>query len=146
MKPILLLFFALALPPSVPEWSNDFAGSLAKAEQEGKVVLLSFSGSDWCVPCMRMEKEIFGSAEFRGFAGEHLILAKADFPRLKRNRLSPAVTAQNDSLASVYNPEGSFPCTVLLTSAGKILKLWKGYPNLSPAEFVHELSTYTDVH
>lgn len=60
-----------------------------------------------------MKKEIFESAAFTQFAASNLLLVKADFPRLKKNKLSKQQTKQNEALAERYNPQGAFPFTVL---------------------------------
>ena len=64
---------------------------------------------------------------------------KADFPRLKKNRLTPALEQANEVLASKYNTKGIFPLTVVLDAQGKVLKTWEGLPRETAAEFVKEI-------
>ena len=59
-----------------------------KATKEGKRILLVFQGSDWCAPCIKLEKEILDTEEFLNLAKEQFVILKADFPRGKKNRLS----------------------------------------------------------
>jgi thioredoxin-related protein len=111
----------------------------AEATQKHKVILLSFSGSDWCIPCINLHDEIFSSAAFKKFADENLVLVNADFPRKKKNQLSAAQQKINDALAEKYNPNGSFPFTLLLDSNGNKLKVWDGFYKDGVANFIQEI-------
>ena len=122
-------------------WETDFEKAKQTAIKEHKIILLNFSGSDWCGPCIRMHKEIFENDAFKKFADETLVLVNADFPRLKKNQLSKELQKQNDHLADLYNPDGIFPLTVLLTAEGKVLQKWDGYPDAGPEEFVKQIKT-----
>lgn len=139
MFPFLSLLFFLNLTPAA--WQTDFTQAVQKAKEEHKYILLSFSGSDWCIPCIKLHKEIFENDAFAAFAGEHLELVNADFPRLKKNQLSKEQQKKNEQLADQYDPQGAFPLTLLLTEDGKVVKTWEGYPNLSPEEFTSQLKT-----
>src|SRR3954471_17217078 len=111
----LLNFFLL----SSNSWETDFEKAKEEATSEHKYILLNFSGSDWCGPCIRMHEEIFESPDFTGYATDHLVLLNADFPRLKKHSLTPDQQKKNDQLADTYNKEGKFPLTLLLTADGK---------------------------
>jgi thioredoxin-related protein len=137
----LLLISMLASPP---EWLTDFNKAQQEAVESKKMMLLNFSGSDWCGPCIRLKKEIFGADVFNGYAAEHLILVNADFPRLKKDQLSKEQTKQNEWLADKYNKEGKFPFNVLMDSGGKVLKEWDGFPKESPEMFVGEIKKIVD--
>ena len=140
MRQIALAFTSLLLF-LLPEWSTDFSSAQKKAKEENKYILLNFSGSDWCIPCIRMHKEVFDSKEFEDLAKDKLVLVKADFPRLKKNKLSKEQTKQNKELADRYNKEGSFPLTLLLDKEGRIVKRWDGYPDMKPAQFVEAIKS-----
>jgi thioredoxin-related protein len=123
-------------------WETDFDTARQKAREENKLILLNFSGSDWCGPCIRMKKEIFDDPGFIKFAESGLVLVNADFPRLRKNRLPAVQEKKNDGLAEKYNPQGHFPFTLLLDAAGNVLHKWDGYPNKSAEEFTLELQTH----
>jgi thioredoxin-related protein len=127
-------------------WLTDFDQAKQIAKDEHKYILLSFSGSDWCIPCIRLHKEIFDSKVFTDFASENLELVNADFPRLKKNQLSKEQQKKNEQLADQYDPQGSFPYTVLLNDEGKVVKAWEGYPNVSPEEFTSQLKSLVNAH
>ncbi len=127
------MIFSLLLLLSL-KWGSNLEQALQTAKQEQKLVLLNFSGSDWCAPCIQLKKEVFESPAFTEYAEKELLLVRADFPRMKKNKLSPEQTAYNDTLAEKYNPEGKFPLTLLLTGDGKIVQSWEGYPKTLKAE------------
>jgi thioredoxin-related protein len=87
-----------------------------------------------------MKKEIFESSAFAQYAPSNLLLVKADFPRLKKNKLSKLQTKQNETLAERYNPQGAFPFTVLLDANGKVLKTWNGMPKSDAKSFINDIS------
>jgi thioredoxin-related protein len=120
-------------------WLTNFKDAQKIAAEKHQLILLNFSGSDWCGPCIRMRKEILGSEVFMHFADSNLVLVNADFPRSSKNKLSAAQTKLNNALADKYNVDGKFPYTLLLSADGKVLKTWDGLPNESPDAFVNEM-------
>ncbi len=129
---------------SAAPWQTDFEKAKVEAKSENKFIMLNFSGSDWCGPCIRLHKEIFDSEAFTKYANEHLVLVNADFPRLKKNMLSKDQQKQNDALADKYNSDGAFPLTVLLNADGKVIKKWEGYPSSTPEEFTNDIKAAVD--
>jgi thioredoxin-related protein len=140
MTKLLVALFATFSITSAT-WKTDFIKAQSEAKQSHKLMLLSFSGSDWCGPCIRLHKEIFGSEEFQKYAAENLVLVNADFPRLKKNQLPKEQVKQNEALAEKYNKTGKFPFTVLLDENGNVVKEWEGLPKETPEQFVGEVST-----
>lgn len=139
MKILFLVFFTLLFVDG--SWLLDYQIAQNKAKETDKMILVNFSGSDWCGPCIRTHKEIFEKEAFLSYAKENLVLVKADFPRLKKNKLSPEQFKKNNDLAIEYNPDGDFPLTLLLDANGKVVKEWKGYPDVSPEEFVKQIES-----
>lgn len=127
------------------DWGLDFEQAKTAASQSHKFILLNFSGSDWCAPCIKLKKDIFESDAFKAYATDHLVLVRADFPRLKKNQLDKAQTEKNEGLAEKYNPQGKFPLTLLLDASGKVIKEWEGYVQKSPDAFVQEIDGTTNV-
>lgn len=138
----LLVIFSIAMLSLDKAWTTDFKKGKEVAKKEHKLILLSFSGSDWCGPCIRTRKEIFDKSLFITYAASHLVLVNADFPRLKKNTLSTAQVKENESLAENFNKDGALPLTLLLDENGKILKSWKGYPGLTPEKFINEIKGF----
>jgi len=104
-----------------------------------KPVLLIFSGSDWCAPCIRFHKTVLSDEQFLLYASDHLVVLKADFPQ--RKKLNKEIVKQNDQLAEKYNPKGQFPHIVLLRSDQSVLSTLP-YKNQSTEEFISMLSTH----
>ena len=75
--------FKLAEDEPELKWFTNIELAKTQAELEHKTILMNFSGSDWCVNCMRLDKTLFQSKAFESYAKENLILVKVDF-RLKR--------------------------------------------------------------
>ena len=120
-------------------WLGDFNAAKTEAAQTHKLILINFSGSDWCGPCIRLRKEILESATFDAYAADHLVLVRADFPRQKKNQLSKEQVKLNEALADKYNSEGKFPYTLLVDENGKVLFDWDGFPDESPEQFVSQI-------
>jgi len=131
-----MMFLATAVT-----WSGDFSAAQKQAAQEHKLIMINFSGSDWCGPCIRLRTEILESATFENYASTHLILVRADFPRQKKNQLSKEQVKLNEALADKYNPDGKFPYTILVDENGKVLKAWDGFPDETAEQFVAQVST-----
>lgn len=127
MKLLSIVFFLSLSFLSPIEWTTDFAKAKTEANSQHKYILLNFSGSDWCGPCIKLKKEVLDSPEFLQYADNKLVLVRADFPRNKKNRLSPELTKHNEALAEKYNNQGKFPYTVLIDADGKVVKSWEGY-------------------
>jgi len=132
----------LALLPSVT-WMGDFDSAKTEAVKEHKLILINFSGSDWCGPCIRLRKEILESSTFENYATDHLVLVRADFPRQKKNQPAKDQIKRNEALADKYNAEGKFPYTLLVDENGKVLKAWDGFPDETPERFVWDIESAT---
>ncbi len=125
-------------------WLGDFNEAVTEAAKSHKLILINFSGSDWCGPCIRERKEILENEAFEKYASDHLILVRADFPRQKKNQLDKEQIKKNEALADKYNPDGKFPYTVLVNEHGKVLKDWDGFPKESPENFVAQIASSAD--
>jgi thioredoxin-related protein len=145
MKKLLLLFCLVYAAGSKAQTGN-WQQALTAASSEHKNVLLIFSGSDWCIPCIRMEKEVFEKEAFDHYAKQHLVVVHADFPRLKKHQLPKDQQKQNEALAEQYNKQGSFPFTVLVDASGKVLKEWEGVVASSPKQFIDQLEAPRNVN
>lgn len=134
----LLLLFSLTI--TAQETSRlSFDQSLEKAKTENKNVLLFFSGSDWCAPCVKFKKHFVETDQFKTFSAENLIVFNADFPRLKKNKLADNITQENEKLADKYNNNGLFPMILLLNNKGEIVKKWEHYPSETLEDFIAKL-------
>ena len=135
----LLAIFITMLFATGVTWLGDFNAAQKQAAQDHKLIMINFSGSDWCGPCIRLRKEILESDVFENYAAGHLVLVRADFPRQKKNQLSKEQVKLNETLADKYNPDGKFPYTLLVDENGKVLKAWDGFPDETAEQFVAQI-------
>jgi thioredoxin-related protein len=142
MKIIISIIFSVFVLFTSP-WDNSMDKALEIAKNEKKLILLNFSGSDWCGPCIKLKTEVLDNADFLKFSEKKLVLVRADFPRKKKNQLSEEKTLANEKLAEKYNAKGKFPFTVLIDANGKVLKEWDGYEkSMSPISMNNQISLY----
>lgn len=116
-------------------WKLDFDEAKQLANEENKNIIIVFSGSDWCAPCIKLDRNVWKSEVFKKVADENWIIVKADFPRKKANQLEDAQMTKNRKMAEKYNIEGSFPLVVILDKSGKVLGKM-GFKNVSSEEYV----------
>lgn len=119
------------------EWMTDLPKAQEKAKAEKKLVLIDFTGSDWCPPCKSLHKNVFASAEFKEFAEKNLVLVQIDFPRRKEQK--EQLKKANRELAKKYDVDG-YPTVIVLDSSGKQLEKTVGYSGASAKEYVAQLA------
>jgi len=139
MKTLFLALFVPIFFTGQSSWLNDMQQAKELAKSKHEFILLNFSGSDWCGPCIKMHDQVFESEVFRTYAQDHLVLVNADFPRNKKNQLSAEQQSKNNKLADKYNAKGIFPYTLLMDSDGNVLKSWEGFFEPGAEPFVNEI-------
>ena len=120
-------------------WGTDVAKALAQAKADKKLVLLDFTGSDWCSWCKKFDKDTLSTEKFTAYAKTHLELVTVDFPNQKPQ--SDALKAANAALQTKYGVEG-FPTLVLLSADGKELGRQVGYAPGGPDAFIAKLDGF----
>lgn len=116
-------------------WKTNFEVAKAEALKENKNILLVFSGSDWCAPCIKLDNAVWKSEAFKTEAEKNWVIYKADFPKKKANQLSPELTESNNQLAEKYNKNGSFPLVILLDKTGMTIGM-TGFKNISATDYI----------
>lgn len=137
----VLLTLLFSLPITAQSWETDLGTARQRAADEDKTIVLVFQGSDWCAPCMKLNEEIWKSDEFQHYAADHFVMLLADFPKRKKNELSPEQQQKNNALAEQYNQAGYFPYVVVLDKEGTVLGT-TGYNKMSPMEYAELLSSF----
>lgn len=137
---IIMLLFIVTIGYS-QEWKTDFEAAKNEATAQNKYILLVFSGSDWCGPCIKLDRDIWQSAVFKEYAKNNLIMERADFPKKKQNQLAAELKKSNQDLAEKFNKDGMFPLVVLLDKNGKVLGK-TGYKNVSPQEYITSIKSF----
>ena len=145
-KIVITLVLALsALMVNAQNWQTDFEEAKALANSKNLEILMIFEGSDWCAPCIRLEKEILSTEEFIKYAEDHYVLLKVDFPRKKAHALPTDQQEKNNKLAEQYNSQGYFPMVILMDKNGNI-KGRTSYVNISPDEYIHLLTSFNNLN
>ena len=126
----------LAAAGADEQWLTDFDKAKEQARKENKMVLLDFTGSDWCPPCKKLAKNVFSTSEFKDFAKEKLVLVEVDFP--SRKKLSEEQAKANDELKEQFKVE-AYPTIVVLNAAGKELGRFEGYGGTSATDYIKKL-------
>ena len=117
-------------------WSTDYKKAQDEARASRKLVLINFTGSDWCGYCIQLDRAILSQPQFKDYANRNLILVEIDFPRRKPQ--SVEIRKQNQELAERYQVEG-FPILVVLNGEGKTLWRYDGFYTGGIAAFLAEL-------
>lgn len=118
-------------------WLTDLPKAQAEAKAENKLVLMNFTGSDWCVWCVKLDEDTFSKPEFADYARTNLVLVKLDFPQ--KTKLPADLQKANDALQAKYDPEGAFPTLILMKSDGTVLWKQLGYLEGGPKSMIAEL-------
>lgn len=139
LLPLLLLLLTTTVMSQ--NWESNFKKATDIAQKNDKRIILVFQGSDWCAPCIKLDKEIWSTQQFQSLAKNKFVMVKADFPRKKQNRLSDEQQKQNNTLAEKYNPKGYFPYIVILDANGKFLGS-SGYKKTTPQEYFKILNAF----
>jgi len=137
MKTITFLLFTLwmgarAFAGEAP-WLTNIPQAVDQATKEKKLLLLDFTGSDWCGWCMKLDDETFSKSEFIDYARKNLVLLQLDFP--KRKSLPDAVKEANRALYKKYSVHG-FPTVLIIKPDGKVLWEQRGYAEGGPGVMI----------
>jgi thioredoxin-related protein len=127
----IILAGGLAQAASAANWLTDMSAAQDAAKKEKKLILVNFTGSDWCGWCIKLRNEVFSKPEFDAFAAQNLVLLEIDFPRKKA--ISAAMKKANGNLADKYKVNG-YPTLHLLDAEGKSLGEF-GYTPGGPGAF-----------
>jgi protein disulfide-isomerase len=116
-------------------WMTELPKAQAKAKAENKLIMLDFTGSDWCGWCIKLNKEVFSQPEFIQYASKNLVPVEVDFPRAKEQ--SAEQKKANNALQTKYDIKG-YPTIIVLNSSGdQIGEL--GYMAGGPKAFIEKL-------
>ena len=136
-----VVFSTLSLHVFSQNWLTNFNEAKQIASEKNQNIVLVFQGSDWCAPCIKLDKEIWSTEEFNNLNKDHFVMLKADFPRKKANKLSKELTNQNGMLAEKYNNKGYFPLVVVLDKTGNLLGKM-GYEKITPSNYFKRLTVF----
>ncbi len=119
---------AMAAPVLAAEgWMTDLPAALQQAEKEGKLVLVDFTGSDWCSACIVLRRTVLDTPEFREFTADKFVLMEVDLPL--DEGMNPELRRRNEEIAKRYGV-GGFPTVMVLDPQGRVMGGFQG--SLSP--------------
>jgi len=130
------IFFSGQVARAESGWLNDYKKAQEEAKAGNKILLLNFTGSDWCGWCIKFDRDVLSQPQFKEFARNNLVLVELDFPRVKTQ--SAELQKQNRQLAQQYEVVG-FPTIIALNSDGQKLWEYDGYFAGGPEAFIAEL-------
>jgi len=122
-------------PVAHDAWISNYKDALAEAKAGNKDILMNFTGSDWCVWCIRLHEEVFDDKQFADYADKNLVLLELDFPQ-DSSRITPEIKAQNQDLQERFSIQG-FPSVLLLDSSGRPYAQTGYQPGGAPAYIEH---------
>ena len=106
-------------------WLTNLDEAQTISQTDNKPILIYFTGSDWCAPCMRLKEDFFENPKFTQQAN-NLVLVKIDYPR-RVDIISEEQLDYNKTIIAKYNKQQTFPKIVMLNSEGKEIGRISGY-------------------
>lgn len=120
---------------TVATWLTNYQQARDTARANQKLLLVDFTGSDWCSWCIRLKREVFTQPEFIAYAQENLVLLEIDFPRTKT--LSADLRRQNEQLLMQFGVQ-QFPTILIMQPDGTPIGALSYMPG-GPSAFIAEL-------
>ena len=124
-------------------WLTDLPKAEAKAKADNRMVLMDFTGSDWCGWCKKFDAEVFNTKEFQNYAAKNLVLVQLDYPHHKTQ--SAELKKANARLKNHYDING-YPTFVVLNKDGKEIGRQVGYTPGGPTAFIAKLEKFKSNH
>ncbi len=118
-------------------WVQDFDKAMHIADTKGKSILMYFTGSDWCTPCIMLKEDFFNTKKFKEYKSSYVFLV-VDIPR-NQDLLTDQQRKHNYKLLEKYNKDKSFPLVTILSPKGKLLDEVSGYNSLRDPKYYFEL-------
>ena len=138
---LAFLLFLVTISLKAQEWHFDLNEAQKVASEKNQQIILVFQGSDWCAPCIKLDKEIWSTQEFIDYSKNNYVMLLADFPRKKKNKLTDLQQQKNNQLMEKYNLRGYFPYVAILDKNGTVLGS-TGYKKISPLEYIKLLNSF----
>ena len=125
MFPILLAAQGDVITKEKTDWITNYDQAIKLAKKEKKNILMFFTGSDWCPPCIALKRDFLETSAFDVYANEYILLY-IDIPRNK-DLLTADQLKSNKELAAKYNKRGSVPMLKVVNKEGNELGEMSGY-------------------
>ncbi len=106
---------------TIPGWMDDYYAALDLAKEEGKLLLVVFSGSDWCGWCKVLANKVLSTEKFQRAIKDRYVLVYIDSPNDK-SLLSEKCRTQNPEVAQLLKTSGGVPDVNIVSADGVKLK------------------------
>lgn len=140
---LILITFTIQAQKNTPFdstlWKTNYEKALSEASSRNLPLVMVFSGSDWCKPCIKLHENVLVTPRFSAWAKDSVVLLSIDFPRQKKNALPSDQTVHNDRIAEQFNPGGVFPLVLVITAEGSV-KGQLTYHDELPDQFITQLN------
>lgn len=123
---------------SLTGWHESYVAAQLSAVGRSQPILVGFTGSDWCVPCKRLKRNVLDAEEFMTWAGENVVLLELDYP--KKSKQSKESKEQNETLKQRYQIS-KYPTILLLDSGGEVLGEINTAKHVTPAAFIENVNS-----
>lgn len=120
-----------------PGWTADLAAAQTRAAREGHDLLLVFTGSDWCRPCIQLHDEVWSKPAFIEAASRHWELVVIDHPQGK-DVIDAPTRARNEALRTRF-AVNSWPTVFLADAEGRPYARTKDYRPGGPSAWLEQL-------
>ena len=135
---LLLTFILPNANASLSYWQTNYNAALAKARSEEKPLLIYFTGSDWCLWCQKLDRELLNQEAFAGEIEELAVPILLDFPQ--RRKLPPREARHNREFKSRFKVE-AFP-TIILYDPSMNKEIWRhSYFDTAPRPYLDTLKS-----
>ena len=123
-------------------WVEDFDVAVKQAREEGKNLLIDFTGSDWCSWCIKLHEEVFAHEEFMSYATANYVLVALDYPRSDEAKARVPNADRNEEVRAQFKVN-NFPTVLLMTPDGDVFGR-TGYQEGGPEAYATHLTELRD--
>lgn len=106
-------------------WLTNLEEAKSISQDENKNILIYFTGSDWCTPCVALKKDFFQTEVFSE-KSKDFVLVKIDYPR-RSDIITAEQKTYNKKVIAKYNTDKTFPKLLMLNSNGREIGKLSGY-------------------
>lgn len=95
--------------------------ALQLANEQGRDIMLEFTGKEWCPPCIHLRTKILETAEFEKAVGDKYVLVEVVFPRLPEAvaAMPESQRNANEKLLAYHHIQTGLPTVLLLDAGGR---------------------------
>lgn len=122
------------------EWMSDMKLAGEKAEAEDKLLLVEFTGSDWCRYCVIQKKNVLNKPEFATWVEKHCVAVEIDVPHDASIVGGAEKKEANQKICEEYGIR-SFPSIMLMSPEGVLIGGYNGAQS-SPQAAIADLEKY----